>query len=83
MRTKQVIPGLKNSQKIRIIIDGVGIYTTVGSIDTMFSTVTHRNAALASATALSNSRRGTGAADAATVGIGGTFFNKHVQIDLI
>lgn len=29
MRTKQIIPGLKNSQRIRVIINGVGFYTTV------------------------------------------------------
>ena len=83
MRTKQVITGLKNSQKIRIIIDGVGIYTTVGALDTMFHTTTLRQSAMAAAKALANSRAGTGAADSATVGLGGTFFNKQVQINLI
>lgn len=82
MRRKQLIPGFNNSQKIRIIIDGVGIYTTVGALDTMFHTITHRQSAMAAAMALANSRAGTGAADSATVGLGGTFFNKQVQIDL-
>jgi hypothetical protein len=79
MRTKQVITGLKNSQKIRIIIDGVGIYTTVGALDTMFHTITHRQSAMAAARALANSHT----ADSATVGLGGTFIQKQVQIDLI
>ena len=29
MRTKQLIPGLKNSQKIRVVIGGVDLNTTV------------------------------------------------------
>lgn len=29
MRTKQIIKGLKNSQRIRVILDGIGFYTTV------------------------------------------------------
>ena len=83
MSRKQVIPGFKNSQKIRIIIDGVGIYTTVGALDTMFHTLTLRQSAMAAATALANTRRGTGAADKAACGLGGTFIQKQVQIDLL
>ena len=30
MRTPQLIAGFNNSQKIRVIVDGVGFYTTVG-----------------------------------------------------
>jgi hypothetical protein len=44
MRTKQLIRGLKNSQKIRVIVDGVGIYMTVGDTDSIFSTTNHRSA---------------------------------------
>jgi len=29
MRTKVIIDGLKNSQKIRVILNGISIYTTV------------------------------------------------------
>ena len=37
MRSKQIVPGLKNSQKIRVIVDGVGFYTTVkGTEDLCF-----------------------------------------------
>lgn len=35
MRTKQIVPGLKNSQKIRVIVDGVGFYTTVRGTEEM------------------------------------------------
>jgi hypothetical protein len=41
MRTPQVIKGFNNSQKIRVIINAVGIYMTVGEITSRFSTTTH------------------------------------------
>jgi hypothetical protein len=44
MRRATVIKGLKNSQKIRVIVDGVGLYMTVGDTDSIFSTTSHRQA---------------------------------------
>lgn len=44
MRKKQVIKGLNNSQKIRVILDGVGFYMTVGEIVNRFATVRHYEA---------------------------------------
>lgn len=44
MRKKQVIKGLNNSQKIRVILDGVGFYMTVGEIVNRFATTTHYQA---------------------------------------
>ena len=38
MRTKQVIQGLNNSQKIRVIINGVGFHTTVLGMTEMLFT---------------------------------------------
>ena len=39
MRTKRYIDGLNNSQKIRVIVNGVGFYTTVaGAFDLCFHT---------------------------------------------
>jgi hypothetical protein len=35
MRRKQIIPGLKNSQKIRVIVNGVGFVTTVEGMTEM------------------------------------------------
>lgn len=35
MCRKQIIPGLKNSQKIRVIVNGVGFYTTVRGMTEM------------------------------------------------
>lgn len=37
----KAIKGLNNNQKIRVIVDGVGIYTTVGKAVGMFATTTH------------------------------------------
>ena len=35
MRTKQIFPGLKNSQRIRVILNGIGFYTTVQGVTEM------------------------------------------------
>jgi hypothetical protein len=35
MRSKRLIMGLNNSQKIRVILDGVGFSTTVQDVDNM------------------------------------------------
>ena len=35
MRRKQIIPGLKNSQRIRVIVNGVGFHTTVQGVTEM------------------------------------------------
>jgi hypothetical protein len=42
MRTKQLYPGIGNSQKIRVILNGVGIYTTVAATQSIFATTNHR-----------------------------------------
>ena len=44
MRKMAVIKGFKNSQKIRVIIDGVGIYMTVGQTVDTFATGSHYQA---------------------------------------
>lgn len=44
MRRATVIKGFKNSQKIRVIVDGVGLYMTVGDTDSVFCTTSHRSA---------------------------------------
>ena len=41
MKTKQVIAGLNNNQKIRIMVDGFGMYMQVKNIDSICTT-THR-----------------------------------------
>ena len=42
MRTKAIVNGFKNSQKIRVMLDGVGIYMTVKDTDHIFATTKHR-----------------------------------------
>lgn len=43
MRTKIAFPGIKNSQKIRVMVAGVGFYTRIKDI-TNICTSTHRAA---------------------------------------
>jgi hypothetical protein len=35
MRVKQIVPGLKNSQRIRVILNGIGFVTTVQDANNM------------------------------------------------
>lgn len=44
MRTRQIIWGLKNTQKLRVIIDGVGLYMQIKDYATLFATLSHRAA---------------------------------------
>ena len=82
MRKKQVVRGFNNSQKIRVMIDGLGLYMTISDIDSKFATVSHRTAVLDCAQALARIRSGDGAADKAACGVAGTFNGKQVQLDL-
>ena len=45
MRTKQIIPGFNNNQKIRVIVDGVGVYTSIARLSSTFATGMHYRAA--------------------------------------
>jgi hypothetical protein len=82
MRKKQVVRGFNNSQKMRVMIDGLGLYMTMGDIDNAFATSSHRLAVLDCANALARIRSGDGAADQAACGLAGTFNGKQVQLDL-
>ena len=42
MRKKRLIPYFNNSQKIRVFVDGIGLYMTIGQLETMFATTNHR-----------------------------------------
>lgn len=47
MRTPSVIRGLKNSQRVRVIVDGVGVNTTVyGAVCDTFATTKHSSLAI-------------------------------------
>ena len=41
MRTKTYIDGLKNSQRIRVLLDDFGVYTTVGECRHLFTNHSH------------------------------------------
>ena len=89
MRTKTLIDGLKNSQKIRVIIDGFGIYTTVGSIFNVYAHHSLKQAAFDGLLRLSSARYfAKRANEELPTGVGMTSYNttqigKQVQIDLI
>lgn len=90
MRTKTLIHGFKNSQKIRVMIDGLGLYMTVGEIADRFATTPHRAAVWLTAGRLAGERE-TGRAKhgwsgvpdsiARTVNVHGRDFD--VQIDVL
>ena len=50
MRSRRMVDGLNNSQKIRVIVDGVGFYTTIAGT----SDICTRNHRMAVQTALMN-----------------------------
>lgn len=78
------IKRLKQSQKIRVIIEGVGIYTTVKAVRWgLFSRTTHNAAAQKAVDALEFTRSGKGVADTCTVGLCGTWDGHQVQLDIL
>jgi hypothetical protein len=42
MRTKRIYSNINNSQKIRIILNGIHLYTTVAKSETLFGSWHHR-----------------------------------------
>lgn len=77
---KQVIPGLKNSQRIRVIVDGVGIYMTVRDAATSFATATHGLAVRMALESLVKYNTGN---SIKASGQGGTWAGRQVQVDLL
>ena len=57
MRTKTLIHGFKNSQKIRVMIDGMGLYMTIGEISECLATTPHRVAVWLTAEKFSGERQ--------------------------
>ncbi len=75
---------LKQSQKMRIIISGVAIYTTMKQLRScMFGFTQQNHAAFEAIAALEKIRAGKGFADAGTTGLGGTFQGLQVQLDIL
>jgi hypothetical protein len=42
MRRKEIIKGLKNSTRIRVFLDGVGLYMSISDTEKCFATSSHR-----------------------------------------
>lgn len=58
MRTKTIVSGLKNSQRVRVIVDGVGVNTTVhGAACDTFATTKHSVLAIGALNTLALHRR--------------------------
>ena len=83
MRIQRRVAGLNNSQKIRVIVDGVGLYTTVGDTDKICTTK-HRAAVHVALMNLVDDRRKFGKQ---RVGFGFNYDFRgqtvSVQVDLI
>lgn len=78
------IKRLKQSQKLRIIIGGIGIYTTARQIRWgLFGFVSQNAAAQEALAALENTRSGAGAADQCATGLCGTWQGHQVQLDML
>jgi hypothetical protein len=83
MRKQQIIPGMNNSQKIRFIVNGFGMYCRVSDIEN-FATSSHRVAVISALQHLQCDRdlyKSTGRKDIPTgFGTRGTF--QGVDIDV-
>jgi hypothetical protein len=75
---------LKQSQKMRIIISGVAIYTTAKQIRwNLFGFINQAAAAQKALEALEHIRSGKGAADKCATGLCGTWEGLQVQLDML
>ena len=77
---KQLVPGIKNSQKVRVVVDGIGLYMTVKDACLGFATHSHAVAVNDSLTALSLYNYNN---PVAATGHVGTWNGHNVQIDII
>ena len=79
MRTKVIFDGLKNSQKIRVIINGVIVYTTIkGVLYDLFGNTEQRAAVCDALLQLSYFYR-----TEKTTGLGKDFRGYSIQVNLI
>ena len=90
MRTKTIIDGFKNSQKFRVIFKGdgsendIGMYMTVQQMTEMFATNTARTVCWDALIKLSYLRyEAKRKIETVPTGLGHTFRNKQVQLDLV
>jgi hypothetical protein len=79
-----VIKRLKPSQKLRIIISGVGIWTTARQVRSGIGCFTKQVAATQKALdALEGMRSGEGTAEQCAIGLNGTWEGLQVQLDIL
>jgi hypothetical protein len=79
MRTKVIIDGLKNSQKLRVIINGITVYTTIkGVLFDLFGNTEQRAAVCDALLELSYFYR-----TEKSTGLGKNFRGYSIQVDLI
>jgi hypothetical protein len=90
MRRKTIIPGLKNSQKFRVIFKGdgsendIGMYLTVAQMSEQFATVTARSVcweAMEKLAAMREAEKHGGGL--VPIGLCATIRGRQVQVDLI
>jgi hypothetical protein len=90
MRTKAIIQGLKNSQKIRVIFKGdgsendIGIYLTVKQMSEQFATTNARSLCWDALEILAQDRLLAKANRfGIPTGLGTTIRGKQIQVDLV
>jgi hypothetical protein len=77
---RQLVPGIKNSQKLRVVVDGVGLHMTVKDACLGFATHSHAVAVNDSLTALSLYNYNN---PVPATGHTGTWNGHTVQIDIV
>ena len=82
MRTKQLIHGLNNTQKIRFIVDGVGMHCKVQDIENI-ATTKHRVAVWLALEHLSVENYTLKDRAMRVTGYGTTYDGVQVQVDLL
>ena len=82
MRIQQVVSGLNNSQKIRVMVSGVGFYTTVAGTEN-FCTQRHRTATQMALMILVHERKSNPEVTGYGFNYVGTGGTVDVQVDLV
>lgn len=84
MRTKVIVDGLNNSQKLRVILNGVHVYTTVkGMAFDTFGQTEQRVAVWDAVMRLAIDRRIAKIGEGVPTGLSGEFRGHQVQVDLV
>jgi len=83
MRTKQIVAGLKNTQKIHVMVDGFGVYMQVKDVENIYTST--QRSAVYTALQLISAQKITGFAKKFTIynRLMGEMESVNVQIDLV